>query len=210
MENHDQIGNRAFGDRLSHDAGTDALCAATVLLLFLPMTPLLFMGQEWAASSPFAYFTDHEPDYGPLVSAGRRDEFRKFAAFADPTMRDRIPDPQARGTFERSRLQWDERDQGAHRRVLQTVRAMLRLRRDDAVLRSPGTRGAGLRARAIDGLLVVKRSSDAGRRTLVANLSAQTVRTEAAVASETLLLCVGDVANESMGPWSVAVRPGAS
>ncbi len=134
IQNHDQIGNRALGERLSADVSLEAYCMASMLLLFLPMTPLLFMGQEWAASSPFLFFSDHEPALGALVTAGRREEFKAFRAFADPALRAQIPDPQARETFERSRLCWEERAEGSHARVLELYRELLTLRRIDAVL----------------------------------------------------------------------------
>src|SRR5690606_34312305 len=102
LQNHDQVGNRALGERLTRDVSLDAYCAASTLLLFLPMTPLLFMGQEWAASTPFLFFTDHEPELGEQVVRGRREEFKGFAAFCDEAARERIPDPQAEATFLRS------------------------------------------------------------------------------------------------------------
>src|SRR5262249_3277947 len=79
LQNHDQIGNRAFGERLSHEVDPAVFRAATVLLLCSPATPLLFMGQEWACSSPFRFFTDHQPELGRMVTEGRRREFRHFA-----------------------------------------------------------------------------------------------------------------------------------
>jgi maltooligosyltrehalose trehalohydrolase len=163
LQNHDQIGNRALGERLSSLPGVslDLFCAASVLLLALPTTPLLFMGQEWAASSPFLYFTDHDPELGALVSAGRRDEFRSFSAFADPDARARIPDPQARATFERSRLDWAERTRPPHARVLAVHRAMIHLRRSDPVLRR--AERDRLRATAWGDVLVVERPSVAGK-----------------------------------------------
>ena len=87
LQNHDQIGNRALGERLHHQIDPAAYRAASVLLLMAPETPLLFMGQEWAASTPFLYFTDHHAELGRLVTEGRRDEFRHFAAFSDPLAR---------------------------------------------------------------------------------------------------------------------------
>ena len=76
LQNHDQVGNRALGERLHHQIDPAAFRAVTVLLLCAPETPLLFMGQEWAATSPFLYFTDHEPRLGRLVTEGRRREFK--------------------------------------------------------------------------------------------------------------------------------------
>ena len=87
LQNHDQIGNRATGERLHHSIDAPAWRAASTLLLTSPMTPLLFMGQEWAASSPFQYFTDLEPGLGALVTEGRRREFEDFPEFTDPAAR---------------------------------------------------------------------------------------------------------------------------
>lgn len=167
IQNHDQVGNRALGARLSHQVDVDRYCAASVLLLFLPATPLVFMGQEWAASSPFLYFTDHEGPLAEAVCRGRREEFESFAAFADPNARARIPDPQAKSTFEQSKLRWDERTAEPHARVLATYRAMLALRRSDPVL-SAATSWADFDAAARgDVLEVVRRKGTASRRLVV-------------------------------------------
>lgn len=133
IQNHDQIGNRAFGDRLHHSIPAAAYRAASALLLLLPETPLLFMGQEWGASTPFLYFTDHHEELGRLVSAGRRREFRRFSAFAGD-----VPDPQSSGTFERSRLQWEEVERAPHVATFRLYRDLLALRRNHAALRRCG------------------------------------------------------------------------
>ncbi len=93
------------------------------------------MGQEWAASTPFLFFTDHEPELGHKVTEGRRDEFRDFAAFHDPAARERIPDPQSEETFLRSKLNWKEASEGQYSASLRLYRECLRLRRESAVLR---------------------------------------------------------------------------
>jgi len=134
LQNHDQIGNRPFGRRLSHQIDSALFRALSALLLFIPETPLLFMGQEWAASTRFLFFTDHHVDLGPLVTAGRREEFSRFDAFADPVTRARIPDPQASSTFENSRLVWNERIRAPHAGILELYRALLRLRRTEPAL----------------------------------------------------------------------------
>lgn len=134
VQNHDQVGNRAFGERLHHQIDLAAYRAATALLLLLPETPLLFMGQEWAARSPFQFFTDHHADLGRLVTKGRRNEFKRFAAFADPKTRQRIPDSQDPKTFERSRLDWAERDAEPHASMLRYYRKLLKLRRSQPAL----------------------------------------------------------------------------
>jgi maltooligosyltrehalose trehalohydrolase len=139
LQNHDQIGNRPFGRRLHHQIDPALFRALSALLLFAPETPLLFMGQEWATSSPFLFFTDHHQELGRLVTEGRRREFSRFQAFADEETRARIPDPQAMSTFEASRLDWDERVRAPHAGMLELYRALLRLRRTEKALEA-GTR----------------------------------------------------------------------
>ncbi len=134
LQNHDQVGNRAFGERLHHQVTLAAYRAASALLLLAPQTPLLWMGQEWAASSPFLFFTDHHEELGRQVTAGRRREFAAFSAFRGAE----IPDPQAEATFRRSMLNRAERERPPHAGVLSLYRALLRLRREHPALRSDG------------------------------------------------------------------------
>ncbi|HYC31447.1 MAG TPA: malto-oligosyltrehalose trehalohydrolase [Gemmatimonadales bacterium] len=167
IQNHDQVGNRALGDRLNHAVPLPVYRALTALLLLSPYTPLLWMGQEWAASSPFQYFTDHPEELGRLVTEGRRTEFRHFRAFSDPAARERIPDPQAPDTFLRSRLDWAESGRMPHAGMLALYRELLALRRREPAARSReregfavvelGHRALALRRSAADGsaLLVV-------------------------------------------------------
>lgn len=129
ISNHDQIGNRAFGERLEHTISAAAYRAVSALLCLVPETPLLVMGQEWSASTPFQFFTDHNPELGRLVTQGRRQEFGKFEAFRDPKVRETIPDPQARPTFDNSKLRWEERDAPGHIGVFELYRAFLKVRR---------------------------------------------------------------------------------
>jgi maltooligosyltrehalose trehalohydrolase len=131
IQNHDQVGNRAFGERLNHNVPLDAYRAASALLLLSPYTPLLWMGQEWAASTPFLYFTDHNAELGRLVTEGRRIEFASFTAFSNK----QVPDPQARETFLRSKLRWEERERPSHAEVLRLYRDLIGLRRRLAALR---------------------------------------------------------------------------
>jgi maltooligosyltrehalose trehalohydrolase len=131
LQNHDQIGNRACGERLHHQIAPAAWRAASTLLLLVPETPLLFMGQEWAASTPFLYFTDHHPELGRLVTQGRRGEFKSFAAFSEAAARARIPDPQAEDTFARSRLDWEERAREPHAGSARLYRELLAVRREE-------------------------------------------------------------------------------
>ena len=136
LQNHDQVGNRALGDRLHHVVPLDVYRAATALLLLSPYTPLLWMGQEWGASTPFQFFTDHTPELGEKVTAGRRGEFAAFSAFRDPAARERIPDPQAESTFLTSKLRWDECDAAPHAGLLALHREFLALRASEPALRT--------------------------------------------------------------------------
>jgi maltooligosyltrehalose trehalohydrolase len=140
LQNHDQVGNRAFGERLTALADPQALRAATALLLLSPQIPLLFMGEEWGASAPFLFFTDHNPQLAPLVTAGRRKEFAKFAAFQDPAKRERIPDPNAEASFLASIPDRSEAGRPPHAEVLALHQQLLALRRAEIVPRLPGAR----------------------------------------------------------------------
>jgi maltooligosyltrehalose trehalohydrolase len=129
ITNHDQIGNEAFGRRLNEKVSPAAFRAASALLCLVPYTPLFFMGQEWAANTPFQFFTDHEQELGRRVTEGRREEFSGFALFRDPTARQKIPDPQAEETFLRSKLCWDELEKEEHAATFRLYAELLRLRR---------------------------------------------------------------------------------
>lgn len=124
IQNHDQIGNRPRGDRLNHDVSPAVFRAVSSLLLFAPELPLLFMGQEWAATSPFQFFTDHNEELGRLVTQGRKREFEDFSAFGGD-----VPDPQDPATFEGSRLDWDELDKEPRQGTLNLYRDLVAIRR---------------------------------------------------------------------------------
>ncbi len=128
LQNHDQVGNRAFGDRLHQISHPAALRAATTLLLLTPQIPLLFMGQEWATTAPFLYFTSHTGELAEAVRAGRRKEFAHFEAFSDPAKRDRIPDPNADTSFTQSMPDPAEAASGPHEAWLILHRDLLAVR----------------------------------------------------------------------------------
>ncbi|MGJ7513619.1 malto-oligosyltrehalose trehalohydrolase [Pseudomonas baetica] len=136
LQNHDQIGNRAFGERLHQLAEREALKAATALLLLSPMIPLLFMGDEWAALQPFLFFTSHQGELARLVREGRRSEFAAFSAFADPHRREQIPDPNAPQTFEASRPMLKATGPSA---IYELYRQLLQIRHRHIIPRLPGT-----------------------------------------------------------------------
>lgn len=135
IQNHDQVGNRSDGARLNHQVDPAVFRAVSVLLLTVQQTPLLFMGQEWAATTPFLYFTDHHDELGRQITEGRREEFGGFEAFSDSCRRPPIPDPQSRDTFDRSRLQWDEMTREPHLSMLRLYQRLLGLRRTMLPLR---------------------------------------------------------------------------
>lgn len=132
-QDHDQIGNRAAGDRLSASLSPDRLAVAAVLTLTAPGTPMLFMGEEWGASTPWQFFTSHpEPDLGRATAEGRIAEFARMGW--DP---DEVPDPQDPATFERSHLNWGESDAPEHVRLLRLYRDLAALRRERPELTDP-------------------------------------------------------------------------
>lgn len=168
LQNHDQVGNRGFGERLGQLASARLVAVATVLFLLGPETPLLFMGQEFGATTPFLYFTDHEAELGRLVTAGRRLEFAKFAAFREPGVRELIPDPQDEATFSRSRLAFGERER--HAGLYRLHRELLRLRRQDPVFSTQDRRRTGTTA-PTNRCVVLHRWDESGsnERLVVAN-----------------------------------------
>jgi maltooligosyltrehalose trehalohydrolase len=158
LQNHDQVGNRAFGDRLHHVVPPESWRAASALLLTLPMTPLLMMGQDWAAITPFRYCPDLNPSLGAQVTEGRRREFAHFPEFSDEQVRRSIPDPQAASTFESSRLQWAERAAPGHNGVLELYRALIGLRLDHPSALGASTATAGDAVALDDDTLALRRT----------------------------------------------------
>jgi maltooligosyltrehalose trehalohydrolase len=130
IQNHDQVGNRAIGERLHESVGFERAMVAGAIVMISPFIPMLFQGEEWAASSPFQYFADHEdPQLAQAVSEGRKREFQAFGWSPDS-----IPDPESRDTFLRSKLSWDEIHDGQHARMQAWYRDLIRLRRSTPCL----------------------------------------------------------------------------
>jgi maltooligosyltrehalose trehalohydrolase len=166
IQNHDQVGNRPFGERLSHQIDRGRYAAASALLLFAPQTPLLFMGQEFAASTPFLFFSDHNEELGPLVTDGRRKEFSGFRVFQRDDLRSLIPDPQDPASFQACVLDLTERER--HGGVYRWYQDLLRLRREDPVLRVQDRMRTEATPLAFSAI-AVHRWSDEGSRLLIAN-----------------------------------------
>ncbi|MEW5726793.1 MAG: malto-oligosyltrehalose trehalohydrolase, partial [Pseudomonadota bacterium] len=171
LQNHDQIGNRALGERLDALAPKQSVRAVTALMMLAPMPPLLFQGEEWAATTPFLYFCDFEPGLAKAVRQGRRREFPEFQGRAAS----RIPDPVAAKTFQRSKLLWDERERQPHVERLRLVRELLALRRREIAPRLAGMTGAESAACTTIGPRAFRAEwtlGDGSRLSVVANLSA--------------------------------------
>jgi malto-oligosyltrehalose trehalohydrolase len=217
LQNHDQIGNRAFGERLAVLAEARALDALTAILLLSPHIPLLFMGEEWGETRPFYFFTDFHGELGAAVREGRRNEFRKWPAFHDPDNRARIPDPNAPATFDACKLDWSATQADAHSARCALTVELLELRRSEIAPRLKGMRGGAGRLLSIGSasLGVEWQLADASRLTLFANLSAAPAPFStvcAALASRGRLLYQNlEDAGEQLRagflpPWSVLFR----
>lgn len=139
IQNHDQVANSALGLRGHLLSSPGRYRALTALLLLAPGTPLLFQGQEFAASSPFLYFADHNPELAPLVKNGRAEFLSQFPSIATPEVLARLPDPADPETFRRSKLDFSERSK--HLEFYMLHRDLLQLRREDAVFREQRPRG---------------------------------------------------------------------
>lgn len=169
LQTHDQIGNRAFGERLTSLAPTDRMRAATAILLLAPQVPMFFMGEEYAAPQPFLYFCDFTGDLAAAVTQGRRKEFEQFRAFANAAVREKIPDPNDARTFSASRLNWQDRSCANHREWLDYVRALLKIRQEKLVPLIPHITG-GRYSVEIHILKVLWPLADGGQIEMLANL----------------------------------------
>jgi maltooligosyltrehalose trehalohydrolase len=196
IQNHDQVGNRAFGERLSAIAGPQALRALAAVYLLLPQTPMIFMGEEWGAMQPFPFFCDVGDDLADAVREGRRDEFARFPEFSDPARRDLIPDPLAESTFLSAKLDWSAADETR----LAHYRALLKARRKHIAPLSAQIKAGG--SFVIFGAEAVRVRWQAGARLLVldANLSAR--RVDFPPARGRIIWYEGDTAG-AFNPWSV-------
>jgi maltooligosyltrehalose trehalohydrolase len=198
LQNHDQVGNRAMGERLLLLTDPARLRAATALMLLCPQIPLLFMGEETGSRSPFLFFTDFHDELADAVREGRRREFAKFPAFADPEQRARIPDPNAAATFDSSRpLQGEDAKDWRD-----FYRTLLALRRDQIIPHLAGARALGAEAVGDEAVVARWRLGDGAVLTLALNLASEAVAV-ARPASEPLFL-TGSLEAGGLGPASCA------
>jgi maltooligosyltrehalose trehalohydrolase len=197
LQNHDQVGNRALGDRLESHAVAEAIEAALAITLLAPMVPMLFMGEEWGSQAPFPFFCDFGGDLANAVRQGRRKEFSEAYARHG----DEIPDPLASSTAISAVLDWDARDTEKGRRRLTLVQELLTIRRREIVTRLAGA-GFGEAHATMDGLLTAYwRMGDGKRLSLTANLSAGDIGSAPDEGNGTLIW--GSALSERMPAWSV-------
>ncbi len=169
IQNHDQVGNRAFGERIGRLAPPEAVRAVAEIYLLAPQIPMLFMGEEWNAGSPFPFFCDFGRDLAPLVARGRREEFAEFFEREDGA---RIPDPGTEETFRRAVLDWGSLEEPEHAGRLKLYGGLLALRREKILPRLGGLAGgeAGYRIMGERGLSVRWPLGDGSTLALLANL----------------------------------------
>jgi len=213
LQNHDQIGNRAFGERLSVLVDKEPLRVMSAILLLAPQPPLLFMGQEWSCEQPFLYFCDFGDDLAPKVRDGRRQEFAGFAAFRDKRKLQKIPDPCAVETFEECRLDWSRSDEEKYRQWLALHRKLLLIRKNHIMPRLGRAAITGsFTEPAPRGIVVEWQLADASRLNLYANFSDRRIsivipEAEPLYLSKNIKSSRGGL---ELGSWSAAVylQPG--
>ena len=197
LQNHDQIGNRALGDRLESNAGAEAIEAALAITLLAPAIPMLFMGEEWGSKAPFPFFCGFEGDLAEAVRKGRRREY----AWAYAKYGDEVPDPLEKSTFESAVLDWDARNEAAGKKRLTLVQQLLAVRRREIMPRLAGASFGEAHA-ADDGLLTASwRMGDGATLRLLANLSNGAIARNRSETPGTRIW--GGATGDLLPPWSV-------
>jgi maltooligosyltrehalose trehalohydrolase len=174
LQNHDQIGNRALGERLTRLAPPRRIEALLGAVLLAPAIPLLFMGEEWGETTNFVFFCDYDGDLASAVREGRRAEFAAFQAFADPVLRERIPDPNTVEAFLTSKLDWTSIKSDLHEMRLTFVRNALHARRTEVIPRLRGMKSNGLVVERRGGMVTIEwRLGDGSVLSLIANFGGE-------------------------------------
>ncbi|MDB5806484.1 MAG: malto-oligosyltrehalose trehalohydrolase [Betaproteobacteria bacterium] len=204
LQTHDQVGNRALGERIGMLSPPAPLRAMTAALLLSPHIPMLFMGEEFNASSPFLFFCDFHDELADAVREGRRAEFGRFEKFRDPAVREAIPDPNALRTFERSRLVWSETGEPGHKDWLELYRELLQLRATHLMPRLAGVLGnAAFDVTAEDGLRVSWGFHDGAKLHLVGNFSDAAIDGLVRPAGRVIYASHAEEQGGHAPPWSV-------
>lgn len=218
LQNHDQVGNRAFGERLAGLAPPQVVEVLTAILLLSPHIPLLFMGEEWGETRPFFFFTDFHGDLGRRVDEGRHHEFRRWLSFHDPEKRKLVPDPNAESTFAASKIDWRKPWEPSSGARLDRVGRLLEIRRREIAPRLVGIRGnAGNVFLAADqGFAVQWRLGEGSTLTMYANLQSETwsvpsvlrqhAEESGRLIHETVPGCDASLRSGMFPPWSAVVR----
>ena len=209
LQNHDQIGNRALGERLGHLVKNEgALRAATAVLLLAPSPPLLFMGEEWNAPQPFPYFCDFEPQLSAKVREGRKKEFQHFERFRDPAHSQHLPDPTLAATMKSACLDWSKLTLPGHEDWLDLYRRLLMIRQRDIVPLVPEIRfGACSKLEAGAAFAVDWALSEGSVLHLIANLADEPARLVGRTAGRLIYATHPNirqtVTKNELAPWSV-------
>lgn len=209
LQNHDQIGNRILGERLAQLCPSEALRAATTILLLMPSPPLLFMGQEWACSRPFTYFVDFPEALAEQITQGRRRGFANFLSALESHLPDDIPVPNLPATFDAAKLAWHEIHETPHLQWLEFHRKLLRIRSRYIRPRLNGIEGGGAGFRILNdqALLVHWPMNDGMFLKLVANLSSEPVWISSFCRGEVLFASEVDamerIEQGRLQPWAV-------
>jgi malto-oligosyltrehalose trehalohydrolase len=207
LQNHDQIGNRAFGERISELASDGALKAGLAILLLAPSPPLLFMGEEFGANTPFLFFCDFAGDLATAVTNGRRNEFSRFEKFRSDDRRAQIPDPNSEKTFQCSKLDWQSVTGPLHKNWLDFYRTLLSIRRDAIIphLKHVNAGRAHYNVFGKNGLSVNWSLGDKGFLTLLANLGSEAGASVPRPAGDMIYTNVPEASLEKeLSPWCVA------
>jgi len=208
LQNHDQVGNRPFGERIHDLASPEAVRAALAVMLLAPSPPLIFMGQEWAAPQPFPFFCDFGEDLAQTVTEGRRREFAQYPEFSDPVAREGIPDPMSPQTFSSAVLNWKTREGPAHRQWLEFHRHLLRIRQARIVplLANLAGNDSDYRLFGDHSFLACWHLARESRLTVVANLGKDPETLTGEPAGHLLFSTFGTAANHPsrLLPWSVS------
>ncbi len=205
LQNHDQIGNRAFGERITQLADPKSLKAVMEILLLAPQPPLLFMGEEFGATTPFYFFCDFHGELAAAVTNGRRNEFAHFAKFNSPSLRESIPDPNSESTFCESKLNWNSLQCKIHTDWLSLYRQLLRIRQVEIVPHLTGTCRANCRTSQDPSrtLSVDWAFADGVRLELRANLGCESLPSIANSGSVIYASDAESLNKGSLPPWSV-------
>jgi maltooligosyltrehalose trehalohydrolase len=201
LQNHDQIGNRAMGERLASLAPPEALRLGMAALLLAPAIPMLFQGEEFASRTPFLFFCDFHGDLATAVREGRRREFAAFERFSDPATREKIPDPNARQTFEASKLQWSDLGRAPHAQARDHTCHLLGVRSRQIAPRLVGARAGTFHVHGERGLTVEWPLGGGARLRLAANFGDTPLQALAPPVGRVIHI-EGDAAHNRLGPWS--------